>query len=268
MHHPKFTIEVLNDISVYTQNIWGFPNIFHAKVNLQSLLSSIQLHQPKIILLQEVFREKWLKANSKLYSDYTPFYIKKRMFVEGGLVILLHNSMTNLVKELGFEFNLSFTEFENQGLLRSKQAISRISKKGYLTLAIKDPNSQYIFRIVNTHTTSSFNKRKDQINQKAIILIQQLNQLFEFLDTVCRESDLVVGGDFNYDIVELMPEGTCKYSVYPANKEVTLPKHNQSIDFVFTNLEQNFDYKVIIPGYNKYSSRRDSDHNGVLIMTK
>jgi hypothetical protein len=265
MHHPNLLPEVLTDLSVYTQNIWGFPNILHSKDNLQNLLLSIQPYKPKVILLQEVFREKWLTSNSYYYSNYIPFYIKKRMFVVGGLVILLDKRIVRLLIELNLTIALDFTEFYQQGLLRSKQAVSRLAKKGYLTLTISNTDSTPLLILVNTHTTSSFNKRKNQINQKAFILIQQLNQLFDYLMTVCNSSTLVVGGDFNYDIVEFMPDSTCNYTCYPKGNETTLPKHNQCIDFVFTNLQKEFDYKIIIPGFNKNNSRQYSDHNGVLI---
>jgi endonuclease/exonuclease/phosphatase family metal-dependent hydrolase len=243
--------------TVVTQNIQGFPNFVRAKKHITRFMQKIKPYSPDIILLQEVFREKWLFKNSLELNGYLALYKTNPLFIEGGLVILIKKQVYDYFINNGYHFQLFYNDYNLQGIIRSAQIVSHISKKGYLYLKIT--NGNHTIDIINTHTTSAFNKREVRVNKKLKVLLSQLVQFKRFLLSLPYSSK-VIGGDFNYDIIQ---DSSCfdKYSHYPNTKSITFPKHMTRIDFILT---QNFTIekgKIL-----KTSTDKISDHNGILIF--
>jgi exonuclease III len=250
----------IEDIVVSTQNIWGFPNILRAKNNLKELLQVYNDYQPDVILLQEVFRQKWLDLDI-IVNSYKPLYLTNPLFIEGGLVILIKKNLYDELQLKGYNYKLTYTEYNKQGIIRSHQFVSHISRKGYLKLELfntSENNQTPVLIIINTHTTSAFNSKEELINKKLLLLIDQLNELFHHCKQYVNKK-LIVGGDFNYDINRFMPDlKEQQYSIYPCNNETTLPKHQSTIDFICTKGFKNKKYILI-------NNQNISDHNGILI---
>jgi exonuclease III len=242
--------------TIVSQNIHGFPNFVRAKRNISKFLKKIKPYNPDLILLQEVFREKWLIKNSVELDGYLALYKTNPLFIEGGLVILIKKDIYNMLLHLGFHFELIYQDYTLQGVLRSAQIVSHISKKGYLHLKIC--NSSDVIDIINTHTTSAFSKKEKKVNRKLQVLQSQLQEFSSYTYTL-PESKAVIGGDFNFDILadsELFPN----YCHYPSTKKITFPKHSTRIDFILTRNIDSMKLKIL------NSVRMNiSDHNGLVL---
>jgi endonuclease/exonuclease/phosphatase family metal-dependent hydrolase len=243
--------------TVVTQNIHGFPNFVRAKKHISLFMQKIKPYSPDIILLQEVFREKWLLKNTLELNGYLALYKTNPLFIEGGLVILIKKSVYDHFIYKGYHFQLFYQDYNQQGIIRSAQVVSHISKKGYLHLKIININ--HTIDIINTHTTSAFNKREEKLNKKLKVLLSQLIQFESFLLSL-PYSTKIIGGDFNYDII-LGSNCFDKYSHYPNIKSITFPKHMTRIDFILTQNLTIGKGKIL-----KTSSDKISDHNGILIF--
>jgi endonuclease/exonuclease/phosphatase family metal-dependent hydrolase len=245
--------------TVVTQNIQGFPNFVRAKKHITRFILKIQPYSPDIILLQEVFREKWLLKNTKVLTEYTPLYKTNSLFIEGGLVILIRKNLYNHLLSLGCQFNLFYQNYNKQGVIRSAQLVSHISKKGYLHLRIS--TNKGVFDIINTHTTSAFNSKANKINKKLNLLLSQLNQFKKFLSSL-PNSNKIIGGDFNYDIIQDSDLFNL-YSHFPIQKLPTFPKNSSRIDFILTD-NLNIESGILL----RHSSDRISDHNGLFVSIR
>lgn len=262
-----FENKILQELSIVTQNIWGFPNILKASKNIQELLKKILEFDPDVILLQEVFREEWLTANSQYLKDYQIFYCKKRFLIQGGLVILIKEDTVKKINKKGYEINCHFLEFKRQGILVTEQIFSHISKKGILQVEFSYAN-QIKANIINIHTTSAFNNNQAIINKKLIVLLSQIKEIFDKLKNT-QKQELIAGGDFNYDIGKYLFDQNIsdyEYNHYPNHNITTLPKENSRIDFILTNSIHPYKINIIKPSMDD-NKKPYSDHQGVMIRT-
>ncbi|MGL4757722.1 MAG: endonuclease/exonuclease/phosphatase family protein [Patescibacteria group bacterium] len=243
--------------SVVSQNIQGFPNILKAKNNLKRFFFNIHFINPDIIMLQEVFREKWLLFVKKELTDYTPFYCKTSFLIEGGLVILIKTCKIEELLDLGYQFELSYSDFKKQGVVNSAQIVSHVSSKGFLTLNIFHKNDSYC--LINTHTTSSFNRKNKRFNKKLFVLLAQLNELSEYVGSI-EKTKILLAGDFNYDLIKYT-DYFLNFDIFPNGDRITYPKNNSRIDFILTQNLGDFKVKIL----NSYKLRI-SDHNGVILL--
>lgn len=263
-----FENKILEELSTVTQNIWGFPNIFRAGKNIKELLKKILEFDPDIILLQEVFREEWLVANSSRFQNYQSFYNKKRFLIQGGLVILVKKDLITKTTKKGYEINCQFLEFKRQGVLVTEQIFSHISKKGILIIEFSYAN-QVKANIMNIHTTSAFNNNQAIINKKLIVLLSQIKEIFDQIKNN-QKQELIIGGDFNYDIGKYLLDQNLldyDYNHYPNHDITTLPKENSRIDFIVTSSSYPYKINIINPAIDN-NKKPYSDHHGVMICSK
>ncbi len=242
--------------TIVSQNIHGFPNFVKARKNIKQFLTKIKPYDSDLILMQEVFLERWLIKNSNLFEEYLPLYKTNRLFIQGGLVILIKKSIFDRLILSGYHFELFYNDYTKQGVVRSPQIVSHISKKGYLHLRISG-NDESI-DVVNTHTTSAFNKKEKKVDLKLQVLHSQLIEISTYINTL-PDSKIVIGGDFNFDILEnemFFPN----FHHYPSTQKITFPKHSSRIDFILTKNIQSMKLKMLNSVRMKFS-----DHNGLVL---
>jgi hypothetical protein len=248
---------------IATQNIWGFPNIFQASNNLFNLINVYIELDVDILLLQEVFRESWLNKCNNINEFYTPFYLNNPLFIEGGLVILIKKNLVKNLRKRNCNFKLQFHEFEKQGVFNSRQAVSYLSRKGFLELKIYNHKNSY--NIVNVHTTSAFSEKLKYDDKQNLILKSQLNQLFAYTNII-KDPIVLIGGDFNKNIID------STYTLFQNSFEI-FPKagitHNSTknlIDFII--FKKNNKLFSEIPNFTVVQQTPFSDHDGIIGYVK
>lgn len=187
------------ELKVYTQNIYGFPNVLLAKYRLNHCLKYVVKSDFDVVFLQEVFLYSWLKyglaANSYISDTYNIYYTKKRTHfqIEGGLVVLIKK---HIILE-----DIQFNKFQQQGIItRPAQLVHYINNKGYLKIRVNYEG--HTIHLINTHTSASFVKNKESLktlNPQSLTLYLQLAQLISTLNNLTGEK-VLLAGDLNLNL--------------------------------------------------------------------
>jgi exonuclease III len=271
-----------HSLKVYSQNIFGFPNLLYAPSRLHFFLKNVVKEKYDIIFLQEVFIESWLDLNTraikKFKADYFIVYSKKKVPVkvidnysefqiEGGLVTLVKKSAIDNINQL----EASFNNFDKQASLKnllSWQWVNLLNNKGYLVTDIRVNNQ--IIRLINTHTAAVIDSTdlQDFSVKKSKVLQTQIKEIGALLKQN-EASHVIIGGDFNINLKSLSQNDFDLSSFLLLDNNMhTLPKHNTSIDWLLVN-KLNFDTNSVkilpINGFKifEFLKIQSSDHCGV-----
>jgi endonuclease/exonuclease/phosphatase family metal-dependent hydrolase len=260
---------------ILTQNCSWLP-VRERKHRMQEIARTIEEMQPDVVFLQEVILMTYVQYFH--LTGYEMFYEKGRLWIQGGLVILVKKSLGKA------EFK-RYHRYGKQGKILSRQVAVKVIKCGFLEVYLPERD----LTLINTYLIPLF--RPYFVEDK-----NQRWQLRELLEESADKQRVLVGGDFNltqgssfHDLLlnqfEDLSHGVGRtYKAYQGrftgflSKEIRFPRRKypmdweKQIDFIFA---KNLTFAVQDKGTIQYNSiqvgRKKveiTDHLGVWVDVK
>jgi len=236
----------MSQLTIYTQNCSWWP-VTNRKKYFKQIGDFIEAAKPDIVFLQEVFYGKWVKWFD--IEGYNTIYKMKKVFLHGGLVILVR-------KNIRFEPQFAGL-FRSQFNARPLQFLSSLAaRRGFLHIYLPDFN----VHLINAHLTAGFSQNH-KYNPARFMQVSQLREYTNNVDCV------VFGGDLNFH--EDSPE---HYMLQLDSVDIssgvgtTFPGDDARYDYIFAkNLPLKLVESHIIPWYEQSFLRfKPIDHHGIM----
>jgi exonuclease III len=184
--------------SVITFNILGVPFVTthqvknfltlskHFLARMRIIASSLNESESDIIMLQEVHLAMLLRFFKKHLTNY-PYVAYKPLQsrARGGLVVF---------SKFPIEYS-SFTDFHYRGKIRSKAAVTRLTRNGILFVKLEHKNTV----LMNVYVNGDHDHLWTEKSPYHKIQQSQIEQLFILVNFFTQlGSNCIIGGDFNF----------------------------------------------------------------------
>jgi len=241
----------MKKIVIYTQNCSWWP-ITNRKKYFKLINDFIEQAKPDIVFLQEIFDKKWVKHFE--IEGYTCVFEAKKIFLHGGLVIMVKNSIEVESCYIG--------RFQSQFGFKPKQFLSSLLvRRGFLHVYLPHFN----LHLVNSHLTAGFS-RNHKYNPTRFM---QVNQLKNYVSNLGM---CIFGGDLNFH--EHTPEHEllkvfCKDLT--AGVGNTFASEKGRYDYIFSsNIKKISAVPLLVPWYEhpRFFGGRPIDHHGIITQVQ